>query len=179
LSTTTGSLARPVVDLLVLPATVQTLTTSYLCLQVDGTIKDETPFIKTGATMVIAPNSTINSIGVLLAEPSNWPVAPLSAVVVTVGVQGYGLIQNMSATLSSTTRCGASSEITSMSYLNNVTKDSTFGTFEFTVSAAALKNTILVNQNDFSTNLAYNLTRMEWKNHPAGQYLHSFWPLKS
>ena len=164
LSTTTGSLARPVVDLLVLPATVQTLTTSYLCLQVDGTINDETPFINTGATMVIAPNSTINSIGVLLAEPSNWPVAPLSAVVVTVGVQGYGLIQNMSATLSSTTRCGASSEITSMSYLNNVTKDSTFGTFEFTVSAAALKNTILVNQNDFSTNLAYNLTRMEWKN---------------
>lgn len=133
-------------------------TTSYVCLQVDGTIDAATAYADTGAKIKVNPKSIISAINIINVEPSHWMVAPLSSLTITFDVQGYGLLNNVSATLSSAEVCGVTSHISSYSTLANVTDDATHGTLTFHLPSDKVQLVLKP-----SLNLARNLTNVQYK----------------
>ena len=123
---------QPTANLLVQSIQGKT-TSSYVCLQVhDGA--SSSPFLYTGATIIVNPTSTLTLIRILHAQPSNWMIAPLQDMSLRVSLQGYGLLDGVSAALSATDSCATSADYISTAVLSQVTEDATLSVATFLVS---------------------------------------------
>ena len=134
----------------------------YVCLQVDGTtIVPNHPFLDTGATIYVDMNPTINLISALRATPSHWFVASGAALTLTLGIEGFGLLPDVSTRLSSTDSCGFDSinDYAASSILVNVSNDKTYATTEFTIPHAELA---VVRNSLTGIALASDLTQTQW-----------------
>ena len=143
---------------------------SHVCLQINGmTTTINNPFLATGASINLHLKSMVHSLSIVRATPANWMVDPSSSVVLTIAIQGYGLLHNVSARLSSNEFCRPSYPSSfanlpnftkSLSFLTDVTKDATRAFITFLLETSEVD--VVVNRGSGIIGATKDLTQIQW-----------------